>query len=353
MKKPHKPKSSNHIVDENNSASSIWQEYRKDFQNTSNSSLRGYGLNVYPIANRKLYLALRKIIRLPFRIIHKIDRIIYKIESILLRYILRFFSFISFKRNANAAEQFGFNDYETSIYDQNLMREFEDVYQPHGISFSHNTLKSFSYLKRLEEYLPPKQEENNLNILEIGAGVFNFGHLLSLRLRSFKYVICDLPEMISSAYFEITEKYIKYADGDYDVFLPSEIELFKQSKSKRKILFLNPDQLSQIVNLDILFDLFINHESFAEMNIETVNDYLASVEKVMRNGAIVNIVNRYSRLQTDGSDDLSEMTSFFDYNLQFCNSVVEEVDSFRQRVPKQNQNLNVFYIGEVKSGIEL
>ena len=177
---------------------------------------------------------------------------------------------------------------------------------------------------------------------------------MSYELKKFEYVICDLPEMIVHAHKQITNKYLTVCKGNYDVFLPNELEEFYKSKSDRKVLFILPDQLDKkILKVDKKFDLFINHESFAEMKIETVNTYLEHLPSLMKKGGIVNIVNRHTRPQAKSYQDfkhinINEITCFNDYKLDFCEILFQDIDRFRARIPVQQETPNIFFIGRVK-----
>ena len=187
----------------------------------------------------------------------------------------------------------------------------------------------------------------------VGAGVFNFGHLLSLQLSHFEYVVCDLPEMIASAFREINEKYIPNCSGDYEVFLPTEIDKFEMSRSNRKILFIIPEQLkSDCLGQNKRFDLFVNHESFAEMDIDVVNSYLGYLPKLMKTDSFVFLVNRHTRPQAQTYEqfrklNLRGITCFSDYQLEFCSEILKKEDVFRASIHGLQMNPNVFYIGKV------
>ena len=322
--------------------SKLWSEFRKDFRN-SNSNLRGYGLSRIGEKKRKLYVNLIKFY----------DFTISKVPNfgkIFRNYYIKILSFLIFNRDSQAGSKYGFSDYNFKIYDKSYFNEFLNKYQKYGIGFSHNSFKSFVYLSLLKSNLSLSK---NLKIFEIGAGVFNFGHLMSYDLEKFEYVMCDLPEMILKCHQEITETYIPKCDGNYEVFLPNEQKEFKESSYERKVLFITPDQL---YNDDLgdqrIFDLFINHESFSEMRIEEVNKYLSYVSKLMKKNAIINLVNRHSRIQALTYQDfcnlnLKEITSFDDYDLSFCKVLKKEIDIFRSRIGGQQSLPNIFYLGEV------
>ena len=322
--------------------SNIWDSLRKDFQN-SDSSLRGYGFT--RISNKRIAV-FRKVSRfmsLPWKVLSLIsNRLNKKVDRALSWLILGGDKF--------AAQKYGYSDYRSSIYFKKDLVDFENKYHKHNIGLSHNTFKSYSYLKKLEETV---ELEKNLSVFEIGAGVFNFGHLLSLQLSHFEYVICDLPEMISSAFREINQSYIPHNGGDYEVFLPTEIDEFEMSSSNRKILFITPEQLKSNCLADQKrFDLFVNHDSFAEMDIDVVNSYLGYLPKLMKKDSVVFLVNRHTRPQAKTYEqfkglELRGITCFSDYQLEFSREVIKKLDIFNAAIDGQQQMPNVFYIGKV------
>ena len=327
---------------QNNNVSFIWKKLRKDFQKKK-SHLRGYGLSTHKQYKINLYILFSKYLNLPFKII------IYIMET-LKKNIQRVLSWFIFNFDFNAAERFGFGNYPGDIFGKAFLDSFLNKYSKYNISYSYNTLKAFYYLSKLNEYVKIK---NDIKILEIGAGVFNFGHLLSYELDKFEYVICDLPEMILNAHQQITDIYLPICKGNYDVYLPNEIDNFQNSDSDRKILFITSEQLRNgILSDEKKFDMFINHESFAEMDINVVNDYLKKIKTLMKKGAIVNLVNRHTRPQANLYDEfkkveINNITCFDDYELNFCDFILKEIDKFRASIPIAQKTPNIFYIGKV------
>lgn len=321
--------------------SDIWNSLRKDFQ-VSNSSLRGYGLCSFSNYRISIFRRVSKFVIKPFVFFRYFFLKVISVVNLFLSFFI-----LGDKRAAN---KYGYSKYDVSFYNSNDLIEFENRFRQFNIGFSHNTFKSFSYLKRLEQSIDLDSE---LSVFEIGAGVFNFGHLLSLKLSSFEYIICDLPEMISTAFKEINDNYIPNCGGNYDVFLPTELDEFSRSTSKRKVLFITPDQMmSGSLGQIKRFDLFVNHESFSEMKISVVNNYLDHLSVLMKKDSLVFLVNRLTRPQAKSYDqfkslDLTHITSFVDYKLDFCSVVVKELDSFRASIPDQQTNPNIFFIGKV------
>lgn len=328
-----------------NVLSPIWKELKNDFNHPSKSSLRGYGLSFFSSARINSYKKTASILKLLFRLIKSL---IIRIEN----FVLMFLSYIHFNFDSKAARKYGYDKYDIEVYDQSLLNRFSEKFNPYGIGFSHNTLKSFSYLEKLSKHFAFENKSKPVNILEIGAGVFNFGHLISFELKNFSYVVCDLPEMVVTAHYEITSKYLNNDEYSYKVFLPNEINEFTDDKSQRKLLFITPDQLNDLNKLGIKFDIFINHESFAEMKIETVNNYLEQVNQLLAENGLVNIVNRHSRPQAKGKSfiglGVKDLTSFSDYNLAFCETLEFDIDPFRSRLPEQQNTPNIFFVGRKK-----
>ena len=84
---------------------------------------------------------------------------------------------------------------------------------------------------RLLEYLPKRRE---LSVIEVGAGLFNFGYMLSFHFQALSYTIIDLPGMISKS-----EQIVRdYYGFDGEIYTAENIEEFYTTECKRKILFL-------------------------------------------------------------------------------------------------------------------
>lgn len=325
-------------------ASIIWEKFKKDFGH-GKSTVRGYGLSSVKEGRRVSFQRCAKFVTHLFSIV---EIFLKKFKAVIFRVL----SFLFFGDQI-AAKKYSYDKYLDNVYDSELINEFLKEYSSKGIGLTHHTLKTYYYLKTLKSVIGNDFFSSPKNILEIGAGMFNFGHLVSQESNGFNYVICDLPEMIVSAHSEITDHYLTKTSGQYEVFLPSEIDNFKRSKANKKVLFIEASSKEQILDLDLDFDLFINHESFAEMNIEIVNKYLSLVGNCLKKNGILNIINRYSRLQTidkmDGAETLNNITSFHEYNLEGFQVIYKELDQFRNTIPTQREDPNVFYIGRVKN----
>ena len=332
-------------IDDGN-ASKVWVSNRKSFLNSKSGGFRGYGLNIQRKVGVKLYKIIFKITSTPRLVFTKI---FFFIEY----YVLKIASLLILGNRHNAA-RWGLESWGYKNYDNALLKSFDAEFEDKGIFFSHNTLKSYSYLKSLNNHTNfiDNNKNSKINILEIGAGLFNFGHLLSIKIKKFNYVVCDLPELIQTVVRQIENEYKR--TSDYEIFLPNEINSFIESKSDRKVLFITPNQIDNTKKLGIKFDLFINHESFAEMGIKTVNTYLRKVANLMSSGALLFIINRESRPQAVTPNDfknlnsLGQLTAFENYELDFADTVIKEIEPFRSRTPNHWHIPNILYIGKVK-----
>ena len=122
--------------------SNIWNSLRKDFQ-SGETTLRGYGLASISKKRMALFHKLSRLLTLPWRALRVVSTITIKAVNRCLSWLVL--------GDKLAAEKYGFSYYNLTIYDKNDLVDFENRYQNYKIGFSHNTFKSFSYLKRLEE----------------------------------------------------------------------------------------------------------------------------------------------------------------------------------------------------------
>jgi putative sugar O-methyltransferase len=188
------------------------------------------------------------------------------------------------------------------------------------------------------------------SVIEIGSGLAQFAMFNLINSENLIYVCVDIEEMIPSAYLSIIEN---YPNNDVDLFLPHEVNEFNFSNSKKKVLFLTPKQYHQIDKLiNFKIDLFVNIESFAEMKISVVNDYLNKSIDFLNTDAMFFTCNRLSRL-VDRTDriqpDIKKYTLFRDYNLNNYNIILYEVDQLRSYIQGSEIQENIIYLGQLKN----
>ena len=324
----------------------IWEEFSKDFgENVDN--VRGYGIN-----NRHKSSVVFRYLKLNTIVLRFLDKLstLYIWFSRALKFIFsRMLSAIIFKK-MSPAKKYSFKDYSVDDYKRyNLSTGYLDRFlhrsqkEKYGVEFSHHTFKAFCYLEDFCNECPDFNFEGK-KILEIGGGMLNFSILCFERVNKVFYVVVDLPEMIEAASHNVSS-----IVDDVDIFLPHEVEDALLSKADKRLLFLLPGQLSKF---DEKFELFVNHESFAEMQIHTAKGYLDSVREKMSSSGYVFLVNRFFRVQYPDDSDLeqlttSNITTFDHYMPKWCNLITYKVETFRQHIRTQQDRPNVFYIGKV------
>jgi len=324
--------------------SPLWEDMSKDFAVSKDASLRDYSINTeYDQEKIEKFYKYSKSVGLLSSVVKIIS---YKILRYLRKFENTIYGFISkiTLGEFGAAKKFAFDDYPLKIYEDhqknsNLLKQYEEYNKKYKTFFSHNNYKSFSYFFDFKKRIDVAAEKIE-NILEIGSGLFNFGVILTRDLDSFNYFCIDLPDVAMRGWFSARS----HLDSDVEVYLPHQMDQFNNSSCKKKIIFLIPSQLEDI-NKKI--NLVINHESFAEMYISTVNDYLARVNKIMPSDSLIFLVNRFSRQQGySGKEQL--YTNFDDYDLDRFSIVYRGIEQFRTHIPGQKEKPNVFYIARKK-----
>ena len=320
--------------------SEIWNKYRKNFTLKDQilnlkGNQRRYGVN-RDLKNKKIRLFINTYIL--------VVNFLRKINKLLLRIISRILSIIIFGKK-NIVDNYRLNypiDIQKKYFDKYPKSKYlyENIFNRLQWFYSINSFKSFAFFYRFNQFINLNDLENS-NILEIGSGLCNFCMILTSQLESFSYICLDIPEMIPNGYYSI---YKNCSDNNIELFLPQEIKKFFKSKCKKKILFILP---SQIKSIDLRIKLFVNHESFAEMDISTVNKYLKEIKSKLDKNSFVFLVNRIAR-QNAHSNNLSfdTYTLFSDYNLDGLNTVVKEIDSYRDLFKGREIRENLFYIGK-------
>lgn len=324
--------------------SPLWDECATSFNSMQKTGGRGYVLNIEDPKKTSQYLVCARVVKKLCAVLDATSQNFSKLSH-------RALSKLIFGHSA-ASRAYGLDRYDPVDRPTSLVESFIERQSKNGIGMSHNSLKLFSYLEFLEKSEPALFTTSRIKVLEIGAGLFNFGHMLAAEVSEFEFIVCDLPELIPAAYEEITEKYTLTGVDRYDVFLPHELNRFFSSDSKRKLLFALPTQLDVIESTGWRFNLFVNHESFGEMPKDTVNGYLKNVHGLGAKGSTVFIVNRLLRIQETSQrlksvTSLSEVTSFWDYELSNFDEKIVCIDPFRQSIERSNTEPNFMYVGRV------
>lgn len=252
-----------------------------------------------------------------------------------------------FLGSRDAGERLSLFEYELFRYPFWLIIDFIRQFSSSNLGISHHSLKCFWYYRELTKVVSTSFE----NVLEIGAGAFNFGHVHFLKNAGpVTYVVVDLAEVgLYTAKSLKTRGFDKR--GNYRVFESSELNDFLRSPDVRKVIFATSDQLTTIGDSGIKFDLFVNHESFAEMLLSTVNAYLRTCGRLMKENSIYFLVNRESRVQLPpgkGEEDGVQhpVTAFDAYDLNGVNCLHSAEDEFRARLGPHKTEPNRLFVGQ-------
>jgi len=140
-----------------------------------------------------------------------------------------------------------------------------------------NSHEIYEILRRYEVSLDPSA----LNfVFEIGAGA-GMNLALLLRRQGCKKtgaVICDLPQTMMAGYV-----FLRSAIPDFTIKFPHEFDPTNPMRPSQ-IQFIVPDQIADLP--DGSFDLGINTNSFQEMELEIVNNYLAHSARLLSTGRL-------------------------------------------------------------------
>ena len=123
---------------------------------------------------------------------------------------------------------------------------------------------------------------NKLKILEIGGGLSIAALILKQANKLSTYINIDLPNQIITSYL-ILRSYTKLK-----IALPNEV--YKKNIKKFNVILLLPFQKKLLNNINI--DLALNVNSFQEMQIDTVNEYLSFIYKRLKKGGIFLSLNQ-------------------------------------------------------------
>jgi len=136
---------------------------------------------------------------------------------------------------------------------------------------------SWDYLQAIDEFysivdiFSIKPNEKSV-ICEIGAGYGRLAEVFLKVMPNCHYIIVDLPESLIISYYYLSKIFkntCKYEDS-------RDIKLYEHEiLSSRKVTFLLPNQFLRLAQESV--DMFINIDSFQEMNAEIIKDYFKNI----------------------------------------------------------------------------
>ena len=217
------------------------------------------------------------------------------------------------------------------IYDERIFRvwsyvrnngvdldsHFRVLESSHRPKFTFNTLKTVYFYDKLLKYLTPHIKDQDISIMEVGAGMGNLALLLAGTVRSGTYYVVDLPEMLMVLSAELNHHL-----PDAVQLLPNEVKSIDDvhaMEGSHRFVLLTPGQVGLIEDESV--DLAINIESFAEMNQPTANGYVNEVNRALKVGGHFFTANRESRI-IDSDDQLPQVTSHWNYPFQDSDNVL-------------------------------
>lgn len=177
-----------------------------------------------------------------------------------------------------------------------------------------------------------------INYLEIGSGAGHLALLFIKHLEVNKINLIDLPEIIP-----LTFIYISYMFPDISISLPNEENLREASL----ISFETPNTIDNIDN----FNLMVNTQSFAEMNLSNIKNYFNFLRSKCEDQNIFycyNRVEKYMRNQNNTENELhpirfteydwSEKDEVFLYKLDDFHHIYSKQPFFKKLVKLSKKN---------------
>ena len=350
----------NKFISKNISAYLDWLKYQKEYKNSSvlwnqfkNDFIdknfkvdreykfrdRGYLMNLGSFSREKNIEKYLKTYSIASKII---DIFNYK----LMRILEKLFKFIFFKdfnydfENNYLCHKYG--NLKEKYFNRNPKHFllYEEIFKKNNWVYSVNSFKSFCYFAKFKDLLDINQF-NNKTILEIGSGCCNFFMILDTQLNSYTYICLDIPEMIPAGY---TSLFKSMNTKGIDIFLPNQIDKALKAKSDKKLIFITPNQLK---SCGYTFDLLVNHESFGEMNIKIVNNYLKIFKDLANKNAILFLVNRLAPQTNVDDPKFDNYTLFEDYDLKEAKIIYKETEEMRNLAIGIENKENIFYVGRM------
>lgn len=297
-----------------NQTSEIWEVAKDNF--TSETGLRGYDNNWDTNISKQIEMHAR--INISFaKLKSKVDRFERFMHQILSYWFFR--SRSEYKKHRL--------DLNNKILLRNL-DEIEEGFQSYWDSYSQKVLieKSYSsvriayYMFELSKHI--KLNNKKLNILEIGAGAANLAFSILSTATECAYVIIDLPEVGSVAK--------KIFSKHKEIQIHNDIASFEADQSSKKILWITPDEIDQINHMS--FDVMLNTESFAEMQLSVALEYCKLASKFLRQSGIFLNVNRIAR-DPNENDKRKVYSSPVLYNPTDLELIYYKFDQFRACYP--------------------
>ncbi len=170
-------------------------------------------------------------------------------------------------------------------------------------------IKSYYHINILNSYMElPKKKF----ITEIGAGNGNLMLLLKYHFNSKCIINIDLPETLI-----LSLPFLENLFPKAKILLPNEINanISENTLLNYDFIFLTPNQITLLE--ENLVDLFINTDSFGEMNMPQIEEYINLIQKVSKKNSFFFNSNRVEKIPRDetaeNNDHNIKPTKFLEY----------------------------------------
>jgi len=177
---------------------------------------------------------------------------------------------------------------------------------PFDYEINDHIIKSYYLINILNSYIDLSKTEF---IIDIGAGNGNLISLLKHHFQTKCIVDIDLPETLI-----LCIPFLNNLFPDAKIILPNEIndQIDENTLLNHDFIFLTPSQVTFLK--ENLIDLFININSFGEMNMLQINEYLNLIQKAGKNDSFFFNSNRVEKIPFAGKKDPNiKPIRFFEY----------------------------------------
>lgn len=218
---------------------------------------------------------------------------------------------------------------KTSILAKNF-EEIKKIYPFTKFEINDHVIRSYYIINLLNSYFEIKDKDF---ILEIGPGGCNLASLLKHHFNNKCFILIDLPETLILSLSIINELF-----PQSKVLFPNECDTKINEKLMEKydFIFLTPSQINLLE--DNIIDLSINTNSFGEMNINQINQYLDLIQRVSKSGSYffnTNRIEKYAIANKYEKDNINALpTRYIDY--RFFNNDIKfyEICDFTTEVQR-------------------
>ena len=216
------------------------------------------------------------------------------------------FNIITNEQRQAGFQQVNFN--KKKILTKNFS-ECKKIFPFKKYEINEHMIRSYYFINLLSSYI----DLSKINYaLEIGAGN---GNLISLLKSHFKFkciINVDLPETLI-----LSIAFLKNLFPNSKILFPHQIskKIDEAILSEYDFIFLTPNQIDLLNSKTI--DLSINTNSFAEMNIEQIKEYLEFIDRIGKDNSFFFTSNAVEKIPVadnkENSSNKIKPTRFFEY----------------------------------------